>query len=56
MTVSFWPDQAVRNAVAKGGEWTKASVVEDLSTFRSVHKRTHPLPPITLLHTLLLFC
>jgi len=43
-------------AVAKGGEWTKASVVEDLSTFRSVHKRTHPLPPITLLHTLLLFC
>jgi hypothetical protein len=43
-------------AVAKGGEWTKALVVEDLSTFRSVHNRTHPLPRITLLHTLLLFC
>ncbi len=43
-------------AVAKRGEWTEEPVVADLSTFRSVHKRTNRLPSVTLLHTLLLFC
>lgn len=43
-------------AVAKGGRWAQSAVVKDLSTFRSVHNRTSGLSPITLLHTLLLFC
>ena len=46
----------IKYAAAKGGEWTELPVVAELSTFRSVHQRTRPLPPITLLHTLLLFC
>ena len=43
-------------SVAQDGQWTEVPMVEDLSTFRSVHNRTRPLAPITLLHTLLLFC
>jgi hypothetical protein len=42
--------------VAEGGSWTTSKVVDTLSTYRSVHKRRSPLPGITLLHTLLLFC
>jgi hypothetical protein len=42
--------------LAKGGGWAESPVVGDLPTFRSIHYRAQPLPPITLLHTLLLFC
>ena len=45
-----------RYAVAQSGEWTEVPVVEDLSTFRSVHNRKEDLLPVTLLHTMLLFC
>jgi hypothetical protein len=45
-----------RYRVGQDGEWREWRVVEGLSTFRSVHRRARPLPPITLLHTLLLFC
>lgn len=43
-------------SVAQGGQWTESPMLEGLSTFRSVHNRADRLPPITLLHTLLLFC
>jgi hypothetical protein len=42
--------------VAERGEWTEFQVVKMLSTFRSIHKRSDPLPRIVVLHTLLLFC
>ena len=42
--------------VAERGQWTELPVVKMLSTFRSIHKRSRPLPRIVVLHTLLLFC
>jgi hypothetical protein len=41
--------------VKEGGDWSELSLAPDLSTFRSVHHRPSPFPPITMLHTLLLF-
>ena len=42
-------------AVRKGWGWAKFTIVPGLSTFRSGHQRAN-LPPITLFHTMLLFC
>jgi hypothetical protein len=43
-------------AVAEGGQWTEFQVVKMLATFRSIHRRSPPLPRIIVLHTLLSFC
>ncbi len=42
--------------VTERGEWTEFQVVKMLSTFRSIHKRSRPLPDIVVLHSLLLLC
>jgi hypothetical protein len=45
-----------RYGVTPNGDWASHSVVDELTTFRSKHRRATPLPSITLFHTLLLFC
>jgi hypothetical protein len=42
--------------VTERGQWTEFQVVKTLSTFRSIHNRSRPLPDIVVLHTILLFC
>ncbi len=44
-----------RYGITEEGHWTHVQVVATLTTYRSVHDRVEPLPPIVLLHTLLAF-
>jgi hypothetical protein len=46
----------VRYRLRPDGHWTEVRIVADLSTFRTAHDRTIPLPSVMVVHTFLRFC